>query len=689
MSNFKSLESIIRDKMFEAFKEAEGTIKRRNVKMVARPEDAKPNDEKSTLGRTAEYKTKVIDERKKLEKEDDNFDADYNAQGERIQAMLDKDKSDFDAKRAAPSTSPSVPATPVSSTPDTPASSSAKIGIGPDDQGPVDKFFSSFNKRIVKEKYGKGYVSPASKIEKAMAAKGVAPDSTDKHRAEMERLDKEYEKIKAGDKKVNEAAVPTGDVETTGKEDGGKGNVAKDKKKKGAESDLDDAGEIKGGKTEVVLNPTTDDSISDDSRESESSRKARKKANAEIGQKGAPIKEEVISEAYASKSTAHTLAKKLTSGFMHKPKYHADGSATITTNDKGGVKSHHYIDSHLKHAGFDFNHPTKTYDNHTQSAHGHTVTVQRVSPSSHTLHIRSNMKEAANLGGHETTDYEGPYMTLGPDGKQGRHKELAGAAVRASARSPHANKPKIKESLDERMHSGLEGEIKDVSPTAEPKSKSFGSSKTEVKIGAKIKEDTQMNNIGKKFGVSDAMVEAAKAILEMKGKCPKCGKTSCMCESVDKNDPFDGVKTGQEKKIEKSFVADVAKMKKKEGMKEELVGNQKKLDKNHNGRLDKQDFKILRNKKKMEEEVEQVNEASKSSMAKPKSYSDTMKKAPTFSSSNIAKMERDEKARQSKQAFGDMFGGGNPAGNLRVKKEEVEFSEAEIARIEAIAKEIK
>lgn len=28
-----------------------------------------------------------------------------------------------------------------------------------------------------------------------------------------------------------------------------------------------------------------------------------------------------------------------------------------------------------------------------------------------------------------------------------------------------------------------------------------------------------------------------------------------------------------------------------------LIGNQKKLDKNHNGRLDKQDFKMMRNAK--------------------------------------------------------------------------------------------
>lgn len=47
------------------------------------------------------------------------------------------------------------------------------------------------------------------------------------------------------------------------------------------------------------------------------------------------------------------------------------------------------------------------------------------------------------------------------------------------------------------------------------------------------------------------------------------------------------------------------------------------------------------------EQAEHVDEASKSSMAKPKMYSDTMKKAAKFNSSNISKMQRDEKARKA------------------------------------------
>lgn len=54
------------------------------------------------------------------------------------------------------------------------------------------------------EKYGKGYVSPASKIEKAMKKRGIEPNSSDKYRKEMERLDTQYAELKAKDKKVDE-----------------------------------------------------------------------------------------------------------------------------------------------------------------------------------------------------------------------------------------------------------------------------------------------------------------------------------------------------------------------------------------------------------------------------------------------------------------------------------------------------
>lgn len=60
---------------------------------------------------------------------------------------------------------------------------------------------------------------------------------------------------------------------------------AKDSKKKPDAQDEDDPREIKGGKTEVELKPTTNDSTEDSTKEDETSKKARNKVNNEIGAK--------------------------------------------------------------------------------------------------------------------------------------------------------------------------------------------------------------------------------------------------------------------------------------------------------------------------------------------------------------------------------------------------------------------
>ena len=57
-------------------------------------------------------------------------------------------------------------------------------------------------------------------------------------------------------------------------------------------------------------------------------------------------------------------------------------------------------------------------------------------------------------------------------------------------------------------------------------------------------------------------------------------------------------------------------------MAEQLKGNQKKIDKNHNNKIDGQDFAILRGEKKMKEDVEQIDELSKDTY---KSYLDKSK----------------------------------------------------------------
>jgi hypothetical protein len=49
-------------------------------------------------------------------------------------------------------------------------------------------------------------------------------------------------------------------------------------------------------------------------------------------------------------------------------------------------------------------------------------------------------------------------------------------------------------------------------------------------------------------------------------------------------------------------------------MDEQLKGNQKKIDKNHNNKIDGQDFAILRGEKKANEEVERIDELSKTTL---------------------------------------------------------------------------
>ena len=85
---------------------------------------------------------------RKLEKEDDNFDADFKAQGDRIQGMLDKDKASMLAKKTSQASVPVSLPTSSTSAPVSIPQGASKIGIGPNDQGPVDKFFGNFNRKI-------------------------------------------------------------------------------------------------------------------------------------------------------------------------------------------------------------------------------------------------------------------------------------------------------------------------------------------------------------------------------------------------------------------------------------------------------------------------------------------------------------------------------------------------------------
>jgi hypothetical protein len=113
-----------------------------------------------------------------------------------------------------------------------------------------------------------------------------------------------------------------------------------------------------------------------------------------------------------------------------------------------------------------------------------------------------------------------------------------------------------------------------------------------------IKEPTPtgMRVYGSSYGNSaKAKKDQTKsAVDDLKG--PKAKEM----KEAAKPDFLDMDKDGNKKEPMKKAIAD-------KGMKEELKGNQHKIDANHNNKIDGQDFKILRGKKKVSEDMEFAN----------------------------------------------------------------------------------
>ena len=78
-----------------------------------------------------------------------------------------------------------------------------------------------------------------------------------------------------------------GEIKTKIIDEDNLGYESKASKNKPNETDKTDAKEIKGGKTEVDLNPKTDDKVGDESDETQKSKKTTNKENKQIGAKGA------------------------------------------------------------------------------------------------------------------------------------------------------------------------------------------------------------------------------------------------------------------------------------------------------------------------------------------------------------------------------------------------------------------
>ena len=131
---------------------------------------------------------------------------------------------------------------------------------------------------------------------------------------------------------------------------------------------------------------------------------------------------------------------------------------------------------------------------------------------------------------------------------------------------------------------------------------------------------------------------------------------------------------------------------------EVLKGNQKNLDKNHNGKLDKQDFKMLRKEEAVVED-EQIDELKKSTMksyvkkaekSQDKAYDDSehhMQKA--INARKYENMIKHSKASEKAEKTFAKRTDGMERANMklrygRYRTEEVEFSDAELAHIETI-----
>jgi len=373
MNKFTSLEHMIRNVMAEAI--SKGTEKRRTVKNVGRPDDGEPMSDKSKISKQGEIITKIIDEvigdiGPNAPIDNENFKI-----GDIVHAGFGvKGGAGYKGKVHH------VDGTHV------------YLHTGNGKFGP--RIVKAPKHLVTKEEDLSQFNNPTDNIPSPANQNSTTPPAAPSMPNVWSNTPQMFQPKMP---KISESAIPMGEVETTGKDDSGKGtDEKKNKKKAGAESQHDDPKKIKGGKTEVILDPKTDDSSRDESQEKIDSDKARRKANKEIGQKGASMKEETIFE---STSNAHAHMKK-----------------AMKCYEAGDIGSHH---AHMANY------------HHIMSGH-HAKAGRHHVADAHVKRAEYHMDEAAKFG---------PLDTPGPDGIPGRHAALTNNAIRASARSSHVDAP--------------------------------------------------------------------------------------------------------------------------------------------------------------------------------------------------------------------------------------------------------
>ena len=213
--------------------------------------------------------------------------------------------------------------------------------------------------------------------------------------------------------------------------------------------------------------------------------------------------------------------------------------------------------------------------------------------------------------------------------------------------------------------------------TAEDEKSKKATTKANKEIGAKgVKEETMSGKLT--LGSSQSLINSiSEAMKRMKGVCPICGKMPCVCESM-----------------------------KQKNVDEKLVGGQHKIDANKNGKIDAEDFKLLKQKKKMNEARGVAPQAvDKHNCATHVYHEEFGEGKPVYS------QHAEPDANGLIEWYNVAFGHGiekhvmvsemtilaseghmdHPMKKKKKKKmeEEVEFSAEELVRIEAIAKSLK
>ena len=216
---------------------------------------------------------------------------------------------------------------------------------------------------------------------------------------------------------------------------------------KSDESHMDDPKKVKGGKTEVDVEPVTDDRLSDESSETKQADKARKKANKEIGQKTASVKEEVELDEVEQ---IDEISKKLAARYNNKVSREVNKNQPAgkdamrkRNNREAGLKL-----SSSKYHGYKVKVPATEevnqddkppfagpYDKATD-AKDKNVAKNAARKKMKEI-IKKVTKESADLAGHEVKPYEGPEHTVGPDGKPAIRARTLKAVKDAITKSKH------------------------------------------------------------------------------------------------------------------------------------------------------------------------------------------------------------------------------------------------------------